>query len=64
MGTNHDYSKSGIAENAITMGVNICTHHIRVTYENDIPRGEIKITQNLVWLEIRLHWDSIFVPDT
>jgi hypothetical protein len=64
MGANQDYSKSGFAENTITLGVNICTQNIRITYENDIPWGQIKLTQNLDSQKIRLHWASIFSPRT
>ena len=48
MWTDQDYAKSGFALNNITLGLNICTLNIKVTYENDIPLGQmIKITQNL-----------------
>ena len=47
MTADQDYSKSGFAENTITLGVNMCTHNIKITYENDIPCGQIRITQNL-----------------
>ena len=62
MRTNQDYSKSGSAENTITLGLNICAQNMRITYENDIPWGQTKITQNLDSQEIRLHWATIFVP--
>ena len=47
MGTNQDYSKTGFAENTNTLGLNICTQNMRITYENDFPWGQIKITQIL-----------------
>ena len=62
MGTYQDYSKSGFTENTITLGLNMFTQNIRITYENDIPCGQIKITQNLDSHKIRLHWASTCVP--
>ena len=47
IGTNQDYSKTGFAENTNTLGLSICTQNMRITYENDFPWGQIKITQIL-----------------
>ena len=55
MGANQNYSKSGFARNTIIMDRNIFTQNIRVTYENGIPWGQTKITQNLDSRKIRLH---------
>jgi hypothetical protein len=64
MGAGQDYSKSGIAENKITLGLNVCTHNIRVPYENDTPWGQTEITQHLDSQHIRLHGATLFVPGT
>ena len=64
MGKNKDYPTSGFAQNMNTRAFNIFTHDMIITYENDIPRGHIRITQNLGLQKIRLHWASIFLPRT
>ena len=62
MGTNQDYSKTGFAENTNTLGLSICTQNMRITYENDFPWGQIKITQILDSQKITLRWASIYAP--
>ena len=52
--THQDYLNSGFAENTIALDRNICTLNIGVTYEYDIPWGQIKITQHLGSHKIRL----------
>ena len=64
IGKNEDYPTSGFAQNMNTRAFNIFTHDMIITYENDIPRGHIRITQNLGLQKIRLHWASIFLPRT
>ena len=49
MGTSQDYPTSGFAENTITPGLHNFAQNIRITYENDTPWGQIKITRD---------WDS------
>ena len=44
-GPDQDYRNSELAENTITLGLNTCGQNIRITYENDIPAGQIKITE-------------------
>ena len=55
-GTRRDYSKSRFAENKITWGLIIFTQNMNITYENDIPWGQIKIIQIRGPQKIRLHW--------
>ena len=40
--------------------LDICTQNIKVTYENNIPWGQTKITQSLGPQKMRLHLASIF----
>ena len=63
MGANQDDPKSGFAENTITLGLTIFTQNIRITYGNNIPWGQIKITQNLDSQKIKWHWAAIFLPN-
>ena len=60
MSTHQDYLNCGFAENTIALGRNICTQNIGVTYEYDIPWGQIKITQHLGSQKIMLRRTSIF----
>ena len=53
MRTSQDYSKSGSAENTITLGLNICAQNIRITYENNIPWGNSRLPN--IW--IRRNYD-------
>ena len=64
MGTDQDYSKSGPAENTITLDLNIFTQNMKATHGNDIPPGHIKITQNLESQKMQLQLASRFVPGT
>jgi hypothetical protein len=65
MWTDQNYAKSGFALKNITLGLNICTLNIKITYENDIPLGQMmKIVQNLDSQKITLHWITICVPRT
>ena len=64
METDQDYSKSGPAEKTITLYLNIFTQNMRATHGNNIPRGHIKITQNLESQKMRLQLASRFVPGT
>ena len=47
MAINQDRSKSGILKHTITLGLNMCARDMMIAYGNDIPWGQIKITQNL-----------------
>jgi hypothetical protein len=47
MATDQDNSKCGILEHTITLGLNMCARDMMIAYGNDIPWGQIKITQNL-----------------
>ena len=54
--------KISIRRNKITLGRNICTQNMKVTYENDIPWTQFKITHNLDSQKIKLRWASIIAP--
>ena len=47
MATDQDNSKCGILEHTITLGLNMCVQNMMIAYGNDIPWGQIKITQHL-----------------
>ena len=53
MGTSRDYTKSGFTHNKITLGLNICTQNMKITYENDIPWGRSRLPN--IW--IRRNYD-------
>ena len=49
--------KIWIRNNKITLGHNICTQNMKITYENDIPWTHTRL--NLDSQKIRLRWASI-----
>ena len=55
--------KIWIRGNKITLGLSVCTQNMGITYGNNIPRGQLKITQNLDSKKIRWHWTTICAPD-